>query len=293
MAIPAAFIAVVMIWSTTPLAIQWSTLGTSFGFAVFSRMVIGVVLCALLLAALRIRMPWRRGARLTYLAGGVGLFVAMTLTYWSSQYISSGLISVLFGLSPLMTSVIAAYWLDEEALTPAKLAGMLLGVLGLTLVFHHNLNLGPHAFAGIAALLGAVLAQSASMVAIKRIADQGSPVATNLGTLVVALPLFGATWWVSDGQLPAAMPERAAMAIVYLGLFGSVLGFVLYYYLIKHLATAQVALITLITPVLALWLGHALNQEVVSLDVWLGTGGILLGLSLHQWGDRIGRRITA
>lgn len=291
MAIPAAFIAVVMIWSTTPLAIKWSTLGTSFGFAVFARMALGTLLCLLLLALLRVRMPWRRDAQLTYLAGGAGLFVAMTLTYWASQYISSGLISVLFGLSPIATSLIAAWWLDEEALTPAKLAGMGLGVLGLTLVFRHNISLGEHASAGIAALLGAVVAQAASMVAIKRIADQASPVATNLGTLVVALPLFGATWWLSDGQLPSAMPERATLAIAYLGLFGSVLGFVFYYYLIKHLATAQVALITLITPVVALWLGHALNQEVVSRDVWLGTGGILLGLSLHQWGDRAWLRL--
>lgn len=293
MSVPAAFIAVVMIWSTTPLAIKWSTLGTSFGFAVFARMALGTLLCLLLLAALRLRMPWRIGARRTYLAGGLGLFAAMTLTYWSSQYISSGLISVLFGLSPLVTSIIASYWLDEDALTPVKVMGMVLGVLGLALVFRHNLNLGAHALAGVAAVLGAVLAQSASMVAIKRIADHGSPVATNLGTLVVALPLFAASWWLNDGQLPAAVPERAAAAIVYLGIFGSVVGFVLYYYLIKHLETTQVALITLITPVLALLLGRSLNHELVSTDAWLGTAGILIGLTLHQWGDRGWARLRA
>lgn len=286
MSLPAAFVAVVLIWSTTPLAIKWSALGTGFGFAVFSRMAIGVALCALLLLALRIRMPWHRGARLTYVVGGLSVFGAMTLTYWASQYISSGLISVLFGLSPLITGLGAAYWLEEDALTRSKVGGMALGVAGLAIIFHHNLALGPHAFAGVAALVGAVAVQSLGLVWIKRIADHSSPVAINLGTLSFALPFFAAIWLLSDGQVPAHVPERAAAAILYLGLFGSVIGFVLYFYMIKHMETGRVALITLITPVMALLLGHALNNEAVPLNVWLGTACILLGLSLHQWGER-------
>jgi drug/metabolite transporter (DMT)-like permease len=285
MSLPFAFVAVVLIWSTTPLAIKWSALGAGFGFAVFARMAIGVVLCALLLAAMRIRMPWHRSARLTYAVSGSSVFGAMILTYWSAQYVSSGLISVLFGLSPLITGLGAAYWLKENALTWNKIGGMLLGVIGLAIIFYHNITLGPHAFAGIAALLGAVTIQSLGLVWIKRIADHSSPVAINLGTLSFALPLFALTWLLSEGQVPAAIPERAVIAIAYLGLFGSVVGFVLYFYMIKHMETARVALITLITPVLALLLGHGLNNEAVPFNVWLGTAGILAGLSLHQWGD--------
>ena len=58
----------------------------------------------------------------------------------------------------------------------------------------------------------------------------------------------------------------------------------LYFYMIKHMETGRVALITLITPVMALLLGHVLNDEAVSFNAWLGTAGILMGLSLHQWG---------
>lgn len=221
---------------------------------------------------------------LSYLAGGLSLFGAMSLTYWSAQFISSGLISVLFGLSPLITSVAAAYWLDEDALTPSKLGGMALGLAGLALVFHESLGLGTHTLAGLGALLGAVLLQSLGLVWIKRIGDDSAPVATNLGALLVALPFFFAIWWWSDGQWPAVLPERAGAAILYLALFGSVVGFVLYYYMIKHMQTGQIALITLITPVTALLLGHGLNGEAVSGQVWFGTVCIMLGLSLHQWG---------
>ena len=284
MSLPVAFIAVVLIWSTTPLAIQWSALGAGFGFAVFARMALGVILCALLLVALRIRMPWHRSARLTYAVGGSSVFGAMTLTYWASQYISSGLVAVLFGLSPLITGLGAAYWLKESAFTWNKIGGMLLGLIGLGMIFYHNLFLGAHAFGGIAAVLGAVTVQSLGMVWMKRIGDQSSPVAINLGVLLFALPLFALTWWVTDGSVPVAMPKIAAIAIAYLGLFGSVIGFVLYFYMIKHMETGRVALITLITPVSALLLGHGFNAEAVSLNVWIGTAGILAGLSLHQWG---------
>ncbi len=284
MSLPIAFISVVLIWSTTPLAIKWSALGAGFGFAVFARMAVGVVLCALLLAALRIRMPWHRSARWTYAVGGGSVFGAMSLTYWAAQYISSGLISVLFGLSPLITGLGAAYWLKEKALTWNKIGGLLLGLFGLVTIFRHNIEIGPHAFAGIAALLVAVTVQSLGLVWIKRLADHSSPVAINLGTLLFALPLFALTWLISDGQVPTAVPTRALIAIAYLGLFGSVVGFVMYFYMIKHMEAGRVALITLITPLIALLLGHTFNSEAVPFNVWLGTAGILTGLSLHQWG---------
>jgi len=79
------------------------------------------------------------------------------------------------------------------------------------------------------------------------------------------------------------VPPRAAGAIVYLGVFGSVIGFALYYYVIKHLETSKVALITLITPVIALLLGHWLNGEIIGLRLWIGTALILLGLGVHEW----------
>ena len=286
MSLPAAFISVILIWSTTPLAIKWSALGIGFSFAVLSRMTISVLLCALLLAVWQIRFPLHPKARQSYLVGGLSMFGMMMLTYWSAQHVSSGMISVLFGLSPLITSLGAALWLKEESLTPAKLAGMLLGFTGLILVFQGGLELGEHALIGLAALLIAVTLQSLGLVWIKKIGDDSPPLAMTLGTLLVALPLFFIAWLMFDGHWPtlATLPVRAVAATLYLGAFGSVLGFALYYYMIKHMEAGRVALIALITPVLALLLGNMLNQEVVLAQVWLGTASILLGLALHRWG---------
>jgi drug/metabolite transporter (DMT)-like permease len=285
MSLPAAFVSVILIWSTTPLAIKWSALGVGFSFAVLARMTIGVLLSAALMAAFRIRFPLHRKALQAYLAGGLSMFAAMALTYWSSQFVSSGTIAVLFGLSPLITSLGAMLWLKEEALTPGKLAGMLLGVLGLVLVFSGGAGIVANSVSGLIALFLAVVAQSLGLVWLKRINDDSPPLATTLGILSVSLPLFLGAWWWLDGDMPQSVSLRAVEATVYLGTFGSVLGFALYYYLIKHIEAGRIALITLITPVAALLLGHALNNEQVLPQVWQGTACILFGLCLHRWGE--------
>jgi drug/metabolite transporter (DMT)-like permease len=284
MSIPAAYLTVILIWSTTPLALKWSAQGTSFSFAVASRMGIGLVLAALIVAVWRVGVPLHRRARASYMIGGLSLFAAMTLTYWGAQHIHSGLVSVLFGLSPLVTGVLGLLWLKEEALAPRKLAGMLFGVAGLAVIFGDASAMGDaQAVAGVAALLGAVLAYSAGMVGMKRIGDDSPPLATTAGTLAVAVPLFTLVWWQTDGQVPATIPLRAEIAIVYLAVFGSVLGFALYYYVIKHMEAGKVSLITLVTPVIALLLGSVVDGEEVSVHVWLGVVLIVAGLTVHQW----------
>jgi len=284
MSLPVAFASVILIWSTTPLAIKWSALGAGFSFAVLSRMAIGVAVCTLLLAVLRIRPPLHARALHSYLASGLSMFGTMALVYWCSKYVSSGMIAVLFGLSPLITSLGAALWLKEESLGGNKLAGMFLGLAGLLLVFKGGLSLGEGAAMGFIALFVAVVIQALGLVWIKKVGDDSPPLATTFGSLTVALPLFFLAWWGFDGHWPDAIPGRAAVAIVYLGVVGSVLGFLLYYYMIKHMETGRIALINLITPITALLLGHILNDEPVLPNVWLGAACILFGLALHRWG---------
>lgn len=284
MSLPAAFVSVILIWSTTPLAIKWSAMGFGFSFAVFARMAIGAALCLLLLALLKVRLPLHRRALHSYVASGSSMCGTMMLAYWSSQYVSSGMISVLFGLSPLITSMGAMIWLKEEVITKNKLAGIVLGLAGLLLVFRGGLGLGEGAALGLTALFAAVVIQALGLVWIKRVGDDSPPLATTFGSLSVGLPLFFMAWYFADGSLPSSVSVRAMSAIVYLGVVGSVLGFMLYYYMIKHMDTGRISLINLITPVLALLLGHALNNEVVLPQVWGGTALILLGLGLHRRG---------
>lgn len=291
MTVPAAYIGVILIWSTTPLGIKWSSEGGNFLIALVGRMVIGVVVCYALLVLLRMPMPWNPVARRTYIAAGLGIYGAMSATYWGSQYISSGLISVIFGLTPLFTSALAYTALNERSLTPGKLGGIALGFAGLIIVFGSGWSVGDHAGWGIAAVLAAVIIQCASLVWIKRLNSDIHALNVTTGALTVVVPLVVLTWWLGDGSLLIHISERAVWAILYLGVFGSVVGFALYFYIIKRLPTGTISLITLITPMTALILGVMLNGEQISEALVWGSGGILTGLIVHQWGDEVLRRV--
>lgn len=287
MSVPAAYLGVILIWATTPLAIKWSAGDAGFLFGVTARMVIGAVLCFAILRLLRVPFPWHRGAVNAYAAAALGVFGAMMSTYWGAQFIPSGFISVLFGITPFATGIMATVWLGERFPSPVRLAGIGLGLVGLFFVFGAGLHLVGQAWLGISAVLFAALLHSASSVWIKRTGAKLHPVALNAGALSIAVPLYVLTWYAFERHLPEQLSTRALGAIVYLGVLGTALGFVLYFYVLKHLPAGVIALITLISPVLALFIGRWLNDEVIHPMVWVGTGCILTGLLLYQFGGRM------
>ncbi len=286
MRVAIAYISVILLWATTPLAIKWSGEGPGFLFAVTGRMSIGAVCLAITLALLRQGLAWHRKARLTYLAVALQIYASMLVVYWAAQFIPSGWISVVFGLSPLITALLAAIWLDERSLTLGKCLSYLFGLGGLAIMFGSALQFGPEAALGIIGVLIAAFLQSASAVWIKRINAKLPAMSQVAGGLLLAVPAYLITWAILDGHWPASLPMTSLAAIVYLGAIATTIGFALYYYVLTHLEATRVALITLLTPVLALLLGHTINQEPLTMKVAAGTALILTGLLMHEFFDR-------
>lgn len=290
MSVPLAFLAVVLIWSTTPLAIKWSGEGPGYLFGVFSRMALAVVVCLALLLILRQQLPWHRDARRAYLSGALGAFGGMLCVYWAAQYLPSGLLAVIFALAPLITAVLARPLLNERSLSLFQLAGLILGIGGLVVIFGAGLLNGKNMVAGLVVQMLSVVLHSISLVLVKRYGEGLPSLSITTGALLVAVPLFFVTWLVLDGHAPRDLPVRAIASIAYLGIVGSVVGFTLYFYVLKHMKANTASLITLITPVTALVLGSAFNAERISARVLSGTVLVLAGLALHQWGGRLIRR---
>ncbi|EAU55349.1 hypothetical protein SPV1_11471 [Mariprofundus ferrooxydans PV-1] len=282
MGVPSAYLGVILIWSTTPLAILWSSQEVGFVFGVSSRMLIGAVLALIIAALMGAGMVWHRRAMLAYMAAGFGIFGSMMGVYWSAQYIPTGWISVIFGISPIVTALMARLWLDAEPLTRPRLFGMLTGLSGLLVIFGSSLSLHDQAALGVLGILVAVSIHCASAVWIKRIRPEVPAIVQTSGGLLFAAPLFLAAWLVSGAMLPDQLSTRTIGAIAYLALLGSVLGFALYYYVLSKVDATRVALLTLITPLCALALGHVLNHEPLSLQIIAGSLLILTGLATFE-----------
>jgi len=279
--VAAAYGGVLLIWSTTPLGIKWSTeLGFVQGLAI--RMLIATVLLVLIQLAMRRRLPLDRGAVLTYLAGSLGIFWAMLSVYWAAQHLPSGLMAVVFGMAPMFTALMSALLLGERGDLLRKVAGGAIGIAGLALIFSDSLAVPPGARLAILAVLLAAVLYGLGAVLMKRIASEVDHVSMTTGSMLVCAPLFIITWWWLDLSLPVAPPLRAVAAVLYLSVAGSVVGFMLYFYLLKHVRASSAALITLVTPVAALLLGAWLNDETLPLNVWWGVVVILAGLALFN-----------
>lgn len=278
------FVIVILIWSTTPLAVKWSGEGPGYLFGVTARMTLGTIVLLIIAYLKEVKLPLNRKAILTYLAAGLGIYGAMLSVYWGAQHIQSGFISVLFGLSPITTGVLAYFVLSERGLTGFKVTGILFGISGLLIIFWRSLNLNDYVVYGISAVCLSVLIHALSSVLVKRWHDDLSSLSVTTGGMLIALPMYLVTWLILDGSWPQSIPTHALWSIIYLAVIATAVGFNMYYYLLKHMPASQVSLLTLLTPMMALWIGHVFNQEVIGQRAWIGTVCILFGMSLYQWG---------
>jgi len=287
MRVAMAYVGLIVIWSTTPLAMKWSTEATGFLFAVTSRMGIGTAIAVLFGFMMNRELPHDRLALKTYAASGSGAYLAMMCSYWGAQYIPSGWISVIFGLAPIITSVVAARYLSEDNISFTKIGALVISLTGLWVMFQHSLDMGDSVVYGIAAVVCGVFFYSLGIVAVKQINAVIPPTATMTGTLIVATALFLATWLIGNYEVPMSIPTRSAGAILYLGIIGSVLGFMLFYYVLQNVEATRASLITLITPGNALILGSLLNKEPITTDIIIGAALVVGGLLLFHYGADI------
>ncbi|MDQ6954031.1 MAG: DMT family transporter [Mariprofundaceae bacterium] len=292
MPIPLAYFGVVLIWSTTPLAIAWSGEAAGFIFGVSSRMLLGLILIFIFAAMMRRKLVWHYKARLAYLYGGLGIYASMLAVYWAAQQIPSGWVSVLFGLTPIFSAIMASFWLQGEFLTRHRLAGILLGFIGLMVVFSSSLDLNEKALFGVLAVILSGVIHSASAIWVKRVNANIPAISMTAGSLLLATPLFVLTWLLtqpgfSETQLLLSHASNYTLiAIAYLALFGSVFGFSLYFFVLQHVEATRVALIALITPITSLFLGYYFNDEHITFSIILGAGLIISGLAWFELGDK-------
>ncbi|WMN60506.1 DMT family transporter [Pseudoalteromonas xiamenensis] len=287
MSVRISYLFVILVWSTTPLGIVWSSETISPTLSVFLRMVIALVLAAFFVAFANIRVPWTRLSCLQYLYSAFGIVGGMLLSYLAAQTVPSGVISLVFGLAPFFSGILGYKLLGEAKFTPVKLVALGLALVGLYLICVAQLQELEIAPAGLIYVFLAVCSFSLSGVLIKKVPVIVHPMATTFGALVFVTPILATVWWFTDGHFePQLWETRSIWATVYLGVFGSLLGFLAYFHVLQKLPAGTVALTTLITPGFAISLGAWLNNEQLTATLLVGAVIVLSSLGLFQFGDK-------
>lgn len=285
MSVSIAYLAVLLIWATTPLGIVWSSESINPSLAVLLRMLIALILGVLVIKLRKIHIPWHKQALTLYTYSALGIFGGMLCSYLAATYLSSGIISLVFGLSPVISAVLAKKILAEPNITGIRKVSMAISLSGLAVVCSDNFNLADDGIYGVIFILLAVFFFSLSAVLVKSVSLAIHPLATTVGALSVATPLFLLSWLLLDGTLPVdTWQAKSIWATLYLGVFGSLIGFYAYFTVLQKLSASSVTLITLITPVIALTLGSVLNGEVINDKLLLGAFMVLLGLTIYHFG---------
>lgn len=286
MNIPVAYLSVLLIWSTTPLGIVWSSETINPTMAVLLRMLIAVLLGSLIIVIRKIDLPWHKKAIRLYSFSALGIFGGMSFSYLAAEYISSGVLSLAFGLAPAFSALLARRILAEPKISTVRKLAMFLSFIGLALVCSDNFSLKGDSIYGLVFILTAVFLFSLSGVLVKSISLAIHPLSTTVGALIVSLPLFTINWLLLDGSIDInSWQLKSIWATLYLGVFGSLIGFFAYFFVLQKLTASTVALITLITPVIALSLGAVFNDEVITDKILLGAFLVIFGLATYNWGE--------
>jgi drug/metabolite transporter (DMT)-like permease len=204
------------------------------------------------------------------------------LIFWGEQYISSGLAALLQATIPAFGLVIAHLHLPAERLTPLKLFGVVLGVAGVGVIFSNQLTLaGPKALAGSVALVVSSICVAYSNVLIKAYGKKLEPTIIAACQMVFGLIPLAIIGLATEGSpLNFRWTGMAVISLFYLAIVGSVIAFILYYWLVQHMDVTKTMLIALVTPVTAVLLGILVLHEEMNWRTLVGGALIMSGIGL-------------
>ncbi|HEU4954914.1 MAG TPA: EamA family transporter [Gemmatimonadales bacterium] len=287
----AAFVGLCAIWGSTWLAIKVglrdlppiSFAGIRFAFA-------ALILYAIV-GARGLRLPWAaRDWRLLLWTGLLSITVNYALVFWAELHISSGLAAVLNATIPLFGLPLAHRMLAAEPMTSQKVGGVVLGVLGMAIVFGAELggNTPMAAWASAGVLVASLAGAQAGVLVKARGTHLDPAVLAGVQMAFGSLPLLVIGAAVEGSPFRLAWTPVALASLAYLTVVGSVVAFLAYYWLIRHIEVTRVLLIPLITPLVAVGLGYAFLGERVTWGTAVGGTAILGGVGLALWNG--GRR---
>ncbi|CAI3124149.1 putative inner membrane transporter YedA [Acinetobacter oleivorans] len=274
----------VFIWATTPLAIVWSVSDLHLMWALLLRFFIALPLAVIILLILRTPFPTHRQAVHSYIAGSFSLIGSQIFTYAATQYLSSGMIALMFGLAPIMAGLIGRFAFGQQ-LYKLQWLGMAIAVSGLAIICLSGANQHVHPF-GIVLMLISVFVYSFSIFWVKKVNAQIQPMAQATGSILVS-SIFASCfipfiWQYAPTHLPEA---KSLFALIYTVLMASLVAMFCYFKLIQNIQPTTLSLTTVITPMLAMMIGAALNHEQLSIMVFVGALIILSGLFLYFYKD--------
>ncbi len=277
-AVLAAYAACAVIWGTTWFAIR-VCIGED-GYPTLAALALRFVIAfaILLPTALRSR-PWPNGRAWLYLvlAGALDA-AAYTLVYLGEERVSGGLAAVMYGTQPLILALLLQVFRIEK-LSRRHMLGAVISLAGVAVLFLDRLDVSTEQAIGIALVLGSVLLATGYSMVMKR-QSSGGLVSTTVFLGVTALVLSVIA--IADGKpLPWPPPLVPTLALVYLAVVGSVIAFLLYFWLLERTSLVVTSTLVFVFPLVALATDLLFEREIaLGARAYVGAAITLAGLAV-------------
>ena len=283
------FILLGFLWGSSFLFIK---IGVEAGLPPFTlvmlRLLIGFGLLAVVVAAARERLP--REKRIyghLFVMGAINIAVPFTLITWAEMHVDSTLTSVLNAAVPIFVIPIGAIFLRDEPLTVGRVAGVLLGFVGVALL----VGFDPAAAAGVdllgaLAVIAATISYAAGAVYARRNVRGLRPMIPALFQVGFALLITSVLAFALERPFELNLEPQAFLAVVWLGLLGSGVAYLVFFGLLGRRGAAGTAVVAYLLPVFGVTLGVLVLHEPLDGRLLAGLGLIVGGIALVN--SRIG-----
>lgn len=270
-----------LIWGTTWIFIKIGLEDLPpIGFAA-ARFVLAVAILAVIIKLQKIPLPkTAREWRLIALTGVLQFSFNYSAVFWSEQYISSGLAAVLQAMITVFGLLLAWFFLPEERITKLKIFAVLMGIVGVAVIFIEQLKVESLlAFAGCVAIVAGAYAAAQASILVKAKGGNLHPASMVFGQMICGLPLIVIYSLVREGSpLNFHWTWRALICLLYLTVLGTVAAFWLYYLLLSRIESTRAMMISLVTPLIAVVIGWVFLGEKLPPQTF--AGGLLILASI-------------
>lgn len=208
------------------------------------------------------------------------LAVPITLISWGEIRIDSSLAAILNATVPLFTIVIAHFWLHDEKINLARVAGLIVGFVGVIVLVGQDIH--PERIGNVWAQLAVVVASisyATSLTFSRKYLRNQQPIVQSTMMLLLADAIM---WTVTPlVESPVVFPTLPItwLAVVWLGLLGSGLAYILFFYLINKWGATRTSIVTYIFPIIGLILGIVFLGEQLTWNLAIGSLLIVAGIA--------------
>src|SRR5579872_2288060 len=278
-----AFAIIYLVWGTTFLAIRIGVQEVPpFLLAAIRFAVAGAILCVWM----RARGELFPTARQWMAAAAIALLIFVFdygMLFWAEQRVPSGVAAVMLATIPAFLAIAEIIFLRTQRLTARLVVALLIGLAGVAVLMSRALNLGgaPVDKRGAAALLVASISWSLGSVLSRKMTlppSKGMSSGAQMFAGGVFLVMAAAVLGEFRGFNPSEVSRAAWFALLYLIVFGSIVGFTAYVWLIHHESPTKVGTYAYVNPVVAVVVGYFLGGEAIGPRTIVGTLLVLVSV---------------